>query len=102
MSFRNKLKSVLVQTLSISHKEAALLLYGNRVFVNGGVGKPEQIIFPEDEICLENTIIRLRKELIYLAYHKPKGVESTLNKKINICADYCLLRKCNVFTSFKL
>ena len=82
MSFRNKLKSVLVKTLSVSNKDVLLLLNNKRVLVNGEIGKSDMFIFPEDEIQLDNKIIRPRKELIYLAYNKPRGIESTFNKKI--------------------
>lgn len=82
MSFRNKLQYFLVKKLQISNKEAQKLLAEKKIFINNTVTSANLIIAPEDEIKLENTILQASKNFKYLAFYKPKGVETTLNPSI--------------------
>ena len=82
MATRNRLKHIVAQTLSISNREAISLVYDKRITINNQTGTIQQLVSPEDEICLDGNIIRPGKKIIYLAYHKPRGVESTFNRNI--------------------
>lgn len=78
----SSLKFFVVQKLNISNKEAIELIVGARIIVNGKKGKLEQPVLPEDVISFDNQVIKTAQNFIYLAYHKPRGIESTLNTTI--------------------
>jgi 23S rRNA pseudouridine2604 synthase len=78
----SSLKYFLVQKLKISNKEAIKYIIGGRVLVNKMKGQPNQLLQPEDEVQLDTQVIKVGKEYIYLAYYKPRGIESTLNTQI--------------------
>lgn len=82
MATRNRLRFQLVKILNISNKEATSLVADNRIKVNGVLGELHQIIYPEDEIRLDDKVIREAKKLVYIAYYKPPGVECTFNRAI--------------------
>lgn len=83
MSFRNRIKFHLVKTLGLSYKEADLLLVSEKVFVNGKLITENNIISKDDEIAIEDKIVRAEKKYTYIALYKPAGIETTLNKNIN-------------------
>jgi len=76
------LKYFTVQTLRVGNPEAVNYIISGRVLVNGKKGKLAQVLLPEDEVCFDNQVIKEAKPLIYLAYYKPRGIESTLNPQI--------------------
>lgn len=82
MSFRNKLQYFLVKRLQISNNEAQKLLYERKIFINGVAISANILIEPEFEIRLENDILQSSKNFKYLAFHKPSGIETTLNSEI--------------------
>ena len=53
-----------------------------KVLVNGKKGTLQQELQPEDMVQLDEQILKLPEDYLYLAYHKPRGVESTLNTHI--------------------
>lgn len=72
----------MVQKLKVSNKEAIQLIVYGRVLVNGKKGTLTQAVLPEDVVSFNNHILKQPTAFIYLAYHKPRGIESTLNKAI--------------------
>ncbi|KAA5541226.1 pseudouridine synthase [Adhaeribacter rhizoryzae] len=76
------LKFFLVQKLQISNKEALQHILSGRVLVNGKKGNLAQPLHPEDVVIIDQQVIKEGKEFIYLAYYKPRGIESTLNQNI--------------------
>lgn len=72
----------LVQKLRISNKEAAALIHSGRFLVNGKPAQLNQPLQPEDEATLDGKILKEARQFIYLAYHKPRGIETTLNPDI--------------------
>lgn len=82
MSFRNKLQYFLVKKLQISNKEAQKLLLDKKIVVNGVMTSANCQIEPEDEIMLENEVLQTPKNFKYLAFYKPRGIETTLNTHI--------------------
>ena len=83
LSFRNKLQYFLVKKLQISNREAQRLLFEGKVSVDGLVTAANVSVEPEQEIRFENTILQASKTFKYIAFNKPIGIETTLNKSID-------------------
>ncbi|MDP1813501.1 MAG: pseudouridine synthase [Leadbetterella sp.] len=83
MSFRNKLQYFLVKKLQISNSEAQKLLFNRKIFINGVSTSANMLIEPEFEIRYENEILQSSKNFKYLAFYKPRGIETTLNSEIS-------------------
>jgi 23S rRNA pseudouridine2604 synthase len=82
LSFRNKLQHFLVQKLQISNREAQSLLFEGKVRIDGLITSANVTIEPEQEISVENKVIQAPKNFKYVAFHKPRGIETTLNQAI--------------------
>ncbi len=82
MTFRNRLQYLLVVRLQISNKNALELILSGKVFMNGISVKSNAEFTETDEIIYEETVLQEAKKLIYIAYYKPRGIETTLNTKI--------------------
>lgn len=74
---------LLVQKLSISNKEAAQLIAEGKLLVNEKPAGINQSINAADHVLFEGRIIQEPKNLVYLAFYKPRGIETTLNKEID-------------------
>ena len=82
MTFRNRLQYLLVVRLQISNKNALGLILSGKVIVNG-ISVKSNIEFTQvDEVIYENKVLQEGKKLIYIAYYKPRGIETTLNTAI--------------------
>lgn len=82
MTFRNRLQYLLVVRLQISNKNALALILSGKVLVNG-VSVKSNIEFTQvDEVIYEDKVLQEGKKLIYIAYYKPRGIETTLNTEI--------------------
>jgi 23S rRNA pseudouridine2604 synthase len=82
MGFTNRLKTFLVKNLSISNAEAEKLIFEKRIQINGKRGRFTSSVTQSDEVKLDGTTIREKKEFIYVKYYKPVGVESTMDPAI--------------------
>lgn len=78
----SSIRYFLVHRLQISNSEAAQLICSGKVLVNQKMVSVHYKLQPTDSILLNGTILRLATEFIYLAYYKPKGIETTLNAEI--------------------
>lgn len=76
------LKHFIVQKLRISNQEAVQYIISGRVQVNGKKSQVQQPLLPQDEVTCDAQILKASQALIYLAYYKPRGIESTLNQQI--------------------
>ncbi len=81
-SFNSSLKYFIVQKLTVSNKVAIDYILSGRVVVNGRKGTLSQVLLPEDEVLLDGQVIKEARNNVYIAYHKPQGIESTLNTQI--------------------
>ena len=81
-AFNSSLKYFIVQTLNFSNKEAIQHILSGRVLVNGQRGSLTQVLFPDDEVQLDEQVIKAPRKSVYIAYHKPCGIESTMNVHI--------------------
>jgi 23S rRNA pseudouridine2604 synthase len=81
-ALNSSLKHFIVQKVRISNKEAVQYILSGKVLVNGEKGKLNQVLLPEDAVFLDDQEIKKPEAFIYLAYYKPRGIESTLNSRI--------------------
>jgi 23S rRNA pseudouridine2604 synthase len=79
MTFRNRLQYLLVVRLQISNKEALNLIFSGKVLVNGITTKSNCELTQTDEVTYDGKVLQEAKKLIYIAFHKPRGIETTLN-----------------------
>jgi 23S rRNA pseudouridine2604 synthase len=82
MTFRSRLQYLLVVRLQISNKEALNLIFSGKVLVNGITVKSNCELTQNDEIIFEGKVLQEAKKLIYIAFYKPRGIETTLNVAI--------------------
>jgi 23S rRNA pseudouridine2604 synthase len=81
-ALHSSLKHFIVQKARISNKEAVQYILLGKVLVNGQKGRLNQALLPEDVVCLADQVLKEPQVFIYLAYYKPRGIESTLNPQI--------------------
>jgi 23S rRNA pseudouridine2604 synthase len=81
-ALNSSLKHFIVQKVRVSNKEAVQYILSGKVLVNGQKGLLNQVLQAEDAVHLDNRIIKNPEAFIYLAYYKPRGIESTLNTQI--------------------
>lgn len=82
MTFRKRLQYFLVKRLSISNKDALALILKGKIKINGETVFENIVLNLEDLVALEDQILQEKKEFIYLAFYKPRGIETTLNREI--------------------
>lgn len=82
MTFRNRVQYLLVKRLRISNKEALMLIERGEIKVNGQSIQENCLLESTDEVSYQGTIIREGKALHYIAFYKPRGIETTLNEGI--------------------
>jgi 23S rRNA pseudouridine2604 synthase len=83
MSYRDKLQYLLVKKLNISNAQAKEIILSNMVLVNSENVRNNIEILETDTVFYNNEIIQDGKKLIYVALYKPRGIECTLNEKID-------------------
>ena len=82
MSFRNKLKYVLVHRANFTNEKAQELINSGAVLVNGNRVDENILIEPEDEIVYSETILQKGIQHQYILFYKPRGIETTHNSAI--------------------
>ena len=76
------INSFLVRQLKLSHQQIKEDINSNVVFIDDKIAMQKQEISALNTIKYKQEILQVGKQLFYYAYHKPVGVESTLNKEI--------------------
>ena len=82
MTFRKRLQYFLVKRLNISNKNALALILEGKIVVNEFPVFENIEINSQDKIVFDSQILQEGKRLIYIAFYKPKGIETTLNTGI--------------------
>jgi len=82
MSFYRRIKYFLVHTLMLSNKAAQALIDSGQVELDGKTVHENCLISPHAQIKVNGVIQREATQLVYLAFYKPAGFESTLNAGI--------------------
>lgn len=87
---KTRINKFLSETGYCSRREADKLLEQGRITINGKVPELGTKVSPEDEIRVDGRLIREKtSQPIYLAFHKPMGIECTTNQAVkNNIIDY--------------
>ncbi len=82
MTFRNRLQYLLVKKLQVSNRQALQIILSGHVLINGNAVKTNVELSRTDEVIYNNEVLRTGKKLVYVAFYKPRGIETTLNAAI--------------------
>ncbi len=82
MTFRKRLQYFLVKRLNISNKNALALILEGKIKLNGEAVFENIVLNLGDSVAFEGQILQEKKDFIYLAFYKPRGIETTLNREI--------------------
>lgn len=77
-----RLRMLIAQVNNISPADAMNMIRDGRVKINGMTGRDTMLVSDEDVITLDDDEISTRSEFAYVLFHKPRGIECTLNKNI--------------------
>jgi 23S rRNA pseudouridine2604 synthase len=77
-----RLRTIISRHFKISNEKADSMIGEGRVRVNGKAVSPAAKIENWEEIKVDEKIIREGKTFSYIKFYKPRGIECTLNKKI--------------------
>lgn len=82
MSYRSNIKYYLVHQFGFSNKEAIRAIEQGKLKVNGNL-VTENIEFNDTwEIYYEDKLLKPHTPFTYIAFYKPRGIETTHNKQI--------------------
>jgi 23S rRNA pseudouridine2604 synthase len=82
MTFLKRLQYLLVKRLQISNKSALTLILEGKILVNEQSVWKNVVINVEDSVVFEEQILQEGKKFLYVAFYKPRGIETTLNREI--------------------
>ena len=82
MTFRKRLQYFLVKRLNISNKSALSLILEGKIKINGKSIFENIVLSLEDSVIFEEQILQEKKAFFYVAFYKPRGIETTLNRDI--------------------
>lgn len=82
-SNQTRINKFLSESGYCSRREADKLLEQGRITINGKIPELGTKVSPDDEIRVDGKLIRESHEKpVYLAFHKPVGIECTTNLKV--------------------
>ena len=82
MTFRKRLQYLLVKRLDISNKNALALILEGRLKINGQPIFENVVLNLEDSVIFDERTLQEGKAFFYIAFYKPRGIETTLNSDI--------------------
>jgi 23S rRNA pseudouridine2604 synthase len=82
VTFRKRLQYFLVKRLNISNKNALALILEGKIKINGETILENIVLNLGDSVAFEDQILQAKKDFIYVAFYKPRGIETTLNRQI--------------------
>jgi 23S rRNA pseudouridine2604 synthase len=82
VTFRKRLQYFLVKRVNISNRIALKFILEGKVSINGKMVFENIVINPEDSIVCEEQVLKEGKKFSYIAFYKPRGIETTLNCRI--------------------
>jgi pseudouridine synthase len=82
LSFRRRIKYFIVHCLDLTNRQAEELISTAQISVDKIVVSENVMLDPASEIMVGDKIVRPHKNFLYLKFHKPKGFESTMSKKV--------------------
>lgn len=78
-----KINSFLIQKLNKTSIEVRELINEKKVLIDGIPCLQKQKINHQNSIEFESNFLQKKEDLFYYSYHKPRGIESTMNKNID-------------------
>lgn len=82
MSFRLNIKYYLVHSLGFTNKEAIRAIEQRKLIVNGILITENSEFDGTSEIYFEGKLLKPNTPFTYIAFYKPRGIETTHNKEI--------------------
>ena len=82
MSFRLNIKYYLVHNLGFTNKEAIRAIENRKLKVNGLIISENSEFDETCEIYFEDKLLKPKAPFTYIAFYKPRGIETTHNKEI--------------------
>ena len=82
MGFRQKIRHYIVQNFGFTNKEATQIILSGRLTVNGEVVTGNILFDETHEIYLDGTLLKPKTIYTYIAFYKPRGIETTHRKEI--------------------
>ncbi len=82
MNYRNRIIYLVVKKLKISHNQVKEALANGEIYLDGQATNENDLVGPYQSLKLKDVFIQNPSEFQYFAYHKPKGIECTLNVEI--------------------
>ena len=82
MSFRLNIKYYLVHNLGFTNKEAIKAIENRKLKVNGMIISENSEFDETCEIYFEDKLLKPKAPFTYIAFYKPRGIETTHNKEI--------------------
>lgn len=82
MTFRNRLQYMLVKKLQVSNRQALEIILSGNVMLNGMPVRTNAELSRTDEVVYKGDLLKDGKQFIYIAFYKPRGIETTLNIEI--------------------
>src|ERR1044072_517335 len=77
-----RLRVLVAQECGIPLSEAVEIIRAQRVTVNGETCRTTTLVGEADEICVDGKPIHNRIQYAYILFHKPRGIECTMNEGI--------------------
>ncbi|MGL5888605.1 MAG: pseudouridine synthase [Bacteroidia bacterium] len=78
-----RLRTIISRSLDITKDAADLIIGEGRVRVDGVALPPSAKVWNWQQVTLDGKILREETEFSYVLFHKPRGVECTLNEEIS-------------------
>ena len=82
MTFRNRIQYLLVKKLRVSNQQALEIILSGNVMLNGIPVRTNAELSQSDEVVYKGELLKEGKNPIYIAFYKPRGIETTLNTDI--------------------
>jgi 23S rRNA pseudouridine2604 synthase len=82
MSFRLNIKYYLVHSLGFTNKEAIRAIEQRKLVVNGILINENSEFDATSEIYYEGKLLKANTPFTYIAFYKPRGIETTHNQNI--------------------
>ncbi|MBC7486293.1 MAG: pseudouridine synthase [Cytophagaceae bacterium] len=72
----------LIKRYRLSQEESIVFLQEHEVLINGHKASQRETLTKEDGLMIDGALLREEQIFSYYAYYKPRGIECTLNPKI--------------------
>lgn len=77
-----RLRILVAQKAQIPLNEAAVIINEGRVKINGEPGRTTSLVGETDTVTMDGVEISTQIEYAYVLFHKPRGIECTMNPGI--------------------